>query len=307
MPELLTLFAVFLMLFLFGMTLIRIGLMHLTYRTVKEWISRSTHHPFSGFLIGMIGTALIQSSSVTMVITIGMVTTGLLSFRQTIGIILGANIGTTITLEILSLNDANLAIPLLIIGMIFMFIPNANYYGIGSFVFGIALIFLSLNGFRSLALYVEAWPIVQEAFNYSDQVPEIGLGIGLVVAALIQSSTATTGLAMAFVETDVIEMSSAIGVMIGANLGTCITAWIASLTGSQESRLVAMAHVWVNVFSVLLFFPFLNEMAELGQWLSSSKSMQLAHLSVLFNVVSALIILPFIKPFVKFLEYVHNR
>lgn len=306
MADLLSLFAVFLTMFIFGMTILRIGLYQLSYRNMREALQRFANNPFKGLVVGMVVTSVLQSSSCTIVITVGLVAVGLLQFRQSVGIILGANIGTTITAEIMTFYDYIPMWPLLIVGAFLLIFKKPILFGTGAIIFGLGTIFVALNGFESLASSMQQFPIVHELLAHTNNYSNIGILTGTLITAIIQSSTATTGIAMAFLNEDIINLSSAIAIMLGANIGTCITAFIASINSNRDAKLVAMAHIWLNILGVLAFAPFIQEMASVAEWLSNDPAQQLAHISVIFNVVSSLLVLPFTHHFSNFVLWLHR-
>ncbi|MFC0522560.1 Na/Pi symporter [Pontibacillus salicampi] len=307
MGDVLTLFVVFLSMFLFGMAILRIGLYQLSYQNMRKLLARFADNPVKGMLAGLLMTAVLQSSSCTMVLTVGLVAVGVLNFKQSIGVILGANIGTTVTVELLSLQHSIPLWPMLIIGAVLLLSKKQSTFGIGSLLFGLGTIFVALHGFSTLAEPLQRFPIVQESLTATNSYPVLSIVVGAVVTSIIQSSTAATGIAMAFLQEGLFTMPSAIGIMLGANVGTCITAWIASIGTNTEAKLVAMGHIWLNIFGVVLFAPFLQELSAFSVLLAHTVSQQLAHISVLFNVLSSLILLPFITPFSKMIIYLHGK
>ncbi|WP_027447663.1 Na/Pi symporter [Pontibacillus marinus] len=307
LADFLTLFAIYISIFLFGMTVLRIGLYQLSYRNMRQALQRFTSNPFKGMLMGVLVTGVLQSSSCTMVLTVGFVSVGLITFRQSIGIILGANIGTTVTAEIMTFYEQIPLWPLLIVGAIFLLFRKPIVFGAGAISFGLGTVFVALNGLETLAEPIKAFPVIQEALQTTDTYTSAGILLGTGLTAIIQSSTATTGIAMTFLNENLIGLSSAIAIMLGANIGTCITAWFASIGSNREAKLVALAHIWLNVLGVLVFAPFVHEMSSLAQWLTQDPLKQLAHISVLFNVVSSLIVLPVVTQFTNFVLWVHRK
>ncbi|MYL33423.1 Na/Pi cotransporter family protein [Pontibacillus yanchengensis] len=307
MGDMLTLLAVFIIMFLFGMTILRIGLYQLSYHRMKGLLSLFADHPIKGMLTGIVVTGILQSSSCTMIITVGLVAVGALSFKQSIGIMLGANIGTTVTVELLSLSHQVPIWPLLVTGCILLFFQKPILFGTGGILFGLGTMFVALHGFSTLAEPIQQLPIIQEMLAFTNLFPSLSIAVGTLLTAIIQSSTASTGIAMSFLDEGLFTMPSAIGIMLGANIGTCITAWLASLGSNHEAKLVAMAHVWLNLIGVLIFAPFLEEMAMISGWLANSPMQQLAHISVLFNVLSSIIVLPFLRHFTSFVLLIHGK
>ncbi|WML50657.1 Na/Pi symporter [Neobacillus sp. PS3-34] len=127
------------------------------------------------------------------------------------------------------------------------------------------------------------------------------------LTAIIQSSTAMTGIAMGFLTAGILDLESGIAIMLGANIGTCITALVASIGSGEEAKLAAYAHIWLNVFGVLAFIPLIRPLAELAPDLAVSKDVQLAHISVIFNVAVSLVMLPFANRFGHFILKVHKK
>ncbi|MDC3413341.1 Na/Pi symporter [Aquibacillus sp. 3ASR75-11] len=306
MADLLSLTAVFLMIFFLGMSVLRIGLYQLSYNKMQSMLTRFTSSPYVGILTGFIVTAVLQSSSITVVLTIGFVSVGMLTFRQSIGIILGANIGTTVTGELLTMSSLIPAPFVLIIGAILMLLPKRIYFGIGCVLFGIGSIFVALNGFETLTPMISRFTILTDGFEYANENPSIGVLIGTIVTAIIQSSSATIGITMSFLQEELVDITPAIAIVLGANIGTCITALLATIGAGKKTHLVAMAHVWFNIFGVLIFLPFLYTLSNTAILLSDVPREQLAHISVLFNVLTVLLFLPFIHLFERFILFFHG-
>lgn len=304
--ELFTLFAVFIALFLFGMTVMRIGLSNLGYDKLKDTLVQFTDSPIKGVLVGTVVTAILQSSSAVMVITVGFVAVGLLTFKQSIGIILGTNIGTVVTLEILTFDMSSIVLYLLLFGVFLLFLNKHITYCLGCVSFGLGCIFIAMQGLEGLALPLSSIPSAYHFFELTNESQIIGVGIGTVVSALIQSSTATTAIAMGFMDENILNLPSGIAIMFGANIGTCFTAWLASVGANHSAKLVAYAHIWLNIIGVIIFFPFIGLLSELSMKLTVFPAMQLAHASLIFNVLCSLLVLPFVHYFSKFVMYMHK-
>lgn len=301
-----TLFFVYLAIFLFGMAVMRTGLLNLTEDRTKGFLQHFTDHPAKGMIVGAVLTALLQSSSAVMVITVGLVAAGYLSFYQSIGIMLGSNIGTTLTTELITLDISNYVFPLLIIGFLFLFSKRKLPFSIGSSIFGLGCLFVAMGGFESLALPLSLFPNVQEFLMHTNDQHLIGVFLGTVITALIHSSSATVGISMSFLNNGLLSLPAGIAIMLGANIGTCITAFMASIGGIKEAKLTAYAHIWLNVFGVLAFFPLIPLLSKLVEYLAVSADVQLAHSSVIFNIVCSFVALPFVKPFSRFVERLHR-
>lgn len=299
-------FGIFLFVFIAGMAILRIGLFNLSARTMQTWLTKLTDKPWKGLLIGTIITAILQSSSAVMVITIGLIAARIITFRRSIGIILGTNVGTTVTTEIITLNiDAFLA-PLVILGAILSLWTNKNIRSSGFILFGIAAVFISMNGFKLLAAPLMSIDFVQNIIVMMQESYFISIICGAIVTAIIQSSTALVGIVMGFLNGDIIGLNTGIALMLGSNIGTCMTAYLAAIGSGKEARLCAYAHIWLNIFGVILFFPFIDFLANTMSLTTDQIDVQLAHASVIFNVISSLVVLPFADLFGKFILSVHS-
>lgn len=306
MSNLLIHFFVYIGIFIYGMIVLQTGLYQFSYQSIQKWISKMVNHPVKGMIFGAIATAILQSSSLTMVLTIGFITIGVLKFEQAVGIILGVNIGTTITGEIMTLANLVHPIPFVIIGFILLFVPHQKWFGFGATLFGIGSIFVAMQGFESFAAPLLEHEGIKGGLLWLKDSALGATTIGTIFTAIIQSSSATTGVLMGILNQELIDFETAFAILLGANIGTCFTAWLASLSGTREAKLVAYAHIWLNVISVIAVFPFLSPISTLMESLVTNPSVQLAHSSVLFNVVTSLLFLPFVRPFTNFIKNVHG-
>ncbi|MCA1031804.1 Na/Pi symporter [Bacillus timonensis] len=306
MLEIFSLFAVYISIFIFGMTVMRTGLYNLSGKNIKKWLIAFTNNPVKGLIIGAIVTAIVQSSSAVMVLIVGLVAAGYISFKQSIGVILGTNIGTTFTTELITFDIYSAILPLLITGFICLFISRREVFSIGALLFGLGCIFVAMNGFEHLAKPIALFPSVHTFFQYTNRSDLFGIGIGTILTAIIQSSTATTGIIMGFINEQILSLHAGIAIILGANIGTCITAFLASIGSSKEAKLTAYAHIWLNILGVLLFYPFISSLGNIATMLTSLPDVQLAHVSVMFNVLSSLIALPLTGILATFILKVHR-
>ncbi|WP_062050058.1 Na/Pi symporter [Bacillus sp. JCM 19034] len=305
--ELISLLAVYITLFLFGMIVLRTGLFQLGGRSLQRWMQQMTDTPWKGFIIGIIATALLQSSSVIIVMIVGLVAAKIIQFRHSIGIILGANIGTTFTTELLTLDVSSLIIPLLVVGFVALLIPKTLPFSLGCFAFGLSCIFIAMDGLKSLAFPLSSIPNIHSFFHLTNEHLFLGVSLGAIMTALIQSSTATTAIAMGFMNDHILHLPAGIAIMLGANIGTCITAYLASLGSGKSARLVAFANIWVNVIGVLLFLPIIDLLSMVTDFLTPDPMTQLAHASVIFNTICSLILLPIANRFASLIQRMHKR
>lgn len=301
------LFTLCILLFIFGMTIIRFGLFNLSAENLKYYLAKFTSTPLKGMLTGTVATALLQSSAAVMVITIGFISTRVLTFPQSIGIILGTNIGTTFKTELITFEIDRAIVPLAVIGAVFILVSNKKLRSIGMLLLGIAAVFSAMKGFELFAKPLTSIPLIKHLLLSLNDSIGLSIAIGAVLTAVIQSSTAMTGIAMGFLTAGLLNLHAGIAVMFGANIGTCITAIIAAIGGGQEARLAAYAHVWLNVLGVALFIPLIPFLTELAPFMSHDKAVQLAHISVIFNVAVSLLALPFATKFGRLILFMHKK
>ncbi|ELH4410028.1 Na/Pi cotransporter family protein [Staphylococcus pseudintermedius] len=285
--------------FLYGLKIMGDGLQASAGDRLRNILNKYTSNPVLGVLAGMIVTILIQSSTGTTVITIGLVTAGFMTLKQAIGVIMGANIGTTVTAFIIGIDLGEYAMPILALGafLIFFFkrskINNIGrvLFGFGSLFFGLEFMggavkpLAELEGFRQLMLEMSSHTIY-------------GILVGIGLTALVQSSSATIGILQEFYSQDLITLQGAIPVLLGDNIGTTITAILASLAGSLAAKRAAFVHVIFNVIGVIIFTLLLPIVIPLiatiqDAWhLKPVMTIVFAHGA--FNVTNTLIQLPFV-------------
>ncbi len=302
----LSLFLLYIAVFLLAMQLLRNGLLRLSGNTLKRKISQATDTPIKGFASGMIFTAILQSSSAVMAMTVGLVSIGSLSFTQSLGIILGSNIGTTVTAEFMTFSMKSWILPGLASGILLMLIPNSIIRSIGGSIFGLFLLFFSIQGFSSLAKPLASYPYFFEVLRMVEEHLLLAVLAGALISGIIHSGTATIGIAMGFITGGEMTVATGIAIMLGSNIGTCVTGYIASIGAAKEAKLTAYAHIWLNILGVLLFYPFISHLETAAAMMTDVKQVQLAHASVLFNVICSLLTLPFIKQFERFIRLLHD-
>lgn len=285
--------------FLYGIKQMGDGLQAAAGDRLRNILNTFTSNPIMGVLAGMIVTILIQSSSGTTVITIGLVSAGFMTMRQAIGVIMGANIGTTVTAFIIGIDIGAYALPILAIGAFLMFfIQKRKVKNIGMILFGFGALFYGLElmsgavkpladleGFKQLMLDMSSNPIY-------------GLIAGTILTVVIQSSSATIGILQGFFANDLISLHGALPVLLGDNIGTTITAVLASLAGSLAAKRVAAVHVMFNVIGASIFLIILPLYQMAIEWMQTllnlKPEMVIAFAHGTFNVTNTLIQLPFI-------------
>ncbi|MGI6641717.1 MAG: Na/Pi cotransporter family protein [Limnochordia bacterium] len=285
--------------FLIGMQQMAEGLQKAAGERLRRILEVFTSNPAMAVVTGALVTALVQSSSTTTVMTVGFVNAGLMTLSQAVGTIMGANIGTTITAQIVSFDIYQLAYPLIAIGAGLSFFAQrriARHAGTGMLGFGLLLLGLST---MSESVYpLRTYQPFLDALVYLGQNPLLGVLAGAVFTTLVQSSSATTGLVIAFAMQGIIDLPSGLVLIIGANIGTCITAALAAIGTSLSARRAAAAHLLFNLFGGVLFLILREPFAALVQGTSPAVTRQIANAHTIFNVANTVILLPLVKPLV---------
>ncbi len=284
-------------LFLFGMQIMRVGLLRLSGDYLRQFLYKFTKTPYHGFFTGTVATLFLQSSSAVTVITIGLINAGAITFYQSIGIILGTNIGTVATVQLIALNIGKWAVPLLMFGAALVLFPKNSVRATGLFIGGFAIIFLGMDALQMISEPIQRSAIMTKVIELPEHQQLIGLLFGITVTGIIQSSSATTALTMGMIYYQGIPLNFGIAIILGANIGTCFTAILASIGGSNEGKQMAMAHVLLNIIGVILFYPLIPKLSLLVQTMTVYPPTQIAHAQLIFNIANSLIILPFVKQF----------
>ncbi|MBU8879442.1 Na/Pi symporter [Bacillus sp. FJAT-29790] len=294
-------------LFIYGMVLLRTGLFNLSPDSLRIWLAKLTDTPWKGLLAGIGITCILQSSSAVMIIAIGLISARLITFPQSIGIILGTNIGTTVTTELITFDIEAFLVPIGILGAVFLLTGRKNLQSIGLILLGISAVFAAMGGFEYLAGPLRSIEYVDQLLLNLKESHFLSILAGTFITAIIQSSTATTGIIMGFLTDGAFKLDTGIAIMLGSNIGTCVDVFLASIGGGKEARLSAYAHIWLNIIGVMAFYPFINLLTSIGLQLSTAADVQLAHIGVLFNVSSSLMVLPFANSFGRLIMRIHGR
>lgn len=283
-----------LFLLLFGVKTAGEGLQRAAGPRLRHILYSVTNNRLLGVGIGAFVTAIIQSSSATTVMLVGFVSSGLITTAQAIGVILGANIGTTITVQLIAFKIYDYAILMVGIGAsLVLFARKRSVTFIGQGILGFAFIFLAMK------IMSDAMAPLKESQLFRDILLSLGgstiglLIISTVFTAVVQSSAATIGIALALSLQGLIGMESAIPIIFGANIGTCITALVASINSTTEAKRVAVVHTLFNVLGVAVFLPLVVPLKSLVSMTSTDLPRQIANAHSIFNIVVAALFLPF--------------
>ena len=286
-------------LFLYSIKTMGDGLQQAAGDRLRFYIDKYTSNPFFGVLVGIGMTALIQSSSGVTVITVGLVSAGLLTLRQAIGIVMGANIGTTVTSFIIGFKLGDYALPMLFIGAICLFFTkNRSINNIGRIIFGVGGIFFALNLMSGAMEPLKDLQVFRDYMVELSKSPILGVFVGTGLTLLIQASSATIGILQNLYASGLIDLQGALPVLFGDNIGTTITAIIASLGANIAAKRVAGAHVAFNVIGTVICIVFLVPFTGLIQWFESTLNlapeMTIAFAHGTFNITNTIIQFPFI-------------
>lgn len=287
-------------LFIFGLEHFSKELQRITGEKFRVFLGRATRYPLIGVLLGALVTGIIQSSSATSVIAMGLVNAGILSFKNSIGIIFGSNVGTTVTAQLVAFKLTAFAPFFIIFGFILSFI-RSKYSVFGKSLFYFGFVFFSLNLISSSLEPLGKNPEVM-AFLAKPYGVFFGIFAGFLVTALIQSSSVTTGLAVVLTQQGLLTTENAIPVLMGANLGTTVTALLAIVNMDVSAKKTAAAHFFFNLGGVLLFLPIVLVFRKQLGSLSQDPALALANFHLLFNLATTLFFLVFINPFASILE-----
>lgn len=305
-------------LLMYGVEKMSDGLEKASGRFMRKLLSLLTKRVWMAFLVGIIITALVQSSTAITVITVGFVDAGLMNLSQAIGIIFGANIGTTITAQLMAFSFmvdlTKLAMFAIGLGFIISYFSRKEVFNqLGSAIMGFGMMFLGLKILNAGIPYIQNNAIMRYFFKNYASIPIIGILLGALATAAVHSSSATVGMVLVLGNSGLLDLKTAICIMLGDNIGTCITAQMASLTGNLNARRTAWAHTLYNMIGVLIALILLNPFLKAVQFItlkfngSQDLALQIANSHTLFNIFSAVIFLPLHRQYVKFIETIIDK
>ncbi len=305
--------------FLYGMEIMGEGLKNASGSTLKRVLEKVTSNAFMGVLTGTLVTAVIQSSTATIVITVGLITAGVLNLRQAICIVLGANIGTTVTAQIIRLMDidssgnavleffkpSTLAPIALIVGIILiMFVKKKNSKPVGEIFMGFGVLFSGLMSMTSSVEPLSESELFLNILRGVTDMPIVGIVTGLVLTMIVQSSSAMVGMLQALSVTGAMTMNLVYPLIMGVNLGTCVTtAMVCSIGSSKDAKRTGVAHIVFNVIGTILFMIAMTILKACGafpdMWDKVATSGDIANFQTVFNLITAVVLLPFTNLLVK--------
>jgi phosphate:Na+ symporter len=304
-------------LFLYGMEQMTGALKTVAGSKMKNLLARMTSNKIKGSVTGAFATAVVQSSSVTTVLVVGFISAGLLNLSQAISIIVGANVGTTITVQIIAFNVTEYSLLMIAVGFGVRFlVKHEKIKYLGLMLMGFGLIFLGMQLMSNATSPLRAYEPFVNAMRYMEN-PAIGIIVAATFTAIIQSSAATIGIVISLATQGFITLEAGIALTLGANVGTCITAMLASIGSNREGKQAAVSHVLINILGVIIWLPFIYYLEELAKFISPSFSSlsglnriaseaprQIANAHTIFNLANSLLFLPFTGLLAKFISWI---
>ena len=292
-------------LFMYGMQLMGDGLQKAAGAKLQKILEAMTGVLAMGILLGAVVTAVLQASGATTVMTVGLVNAGLLTLKQGFGIIMGANVGTTMTAQLIAFKLSNYITVLIFIGFLMQLLAKrarGKYFG--QVILGFGILMLGMDMMGRAVMPLRAYPGFVDFIGHFSSNPLLGIFIGTVMTVLIQSSSATIGILIAMAGQGLIPLEGAIPVLLGDNIGTCITAVLASLRANLTAKRVAVAHVMFNIIVSIIFVVFMKWFIEIVLLVSPAGDIarQIANAHSAFNIINTLLFMPFVDPFIRLIQ-----
>lgn len=292
-------------LFLYGMQLMGEGLQRAAGEKLQKILEKLTGVLPVAVALGAVVTGILQSSSATTVMTVGFVNAGLMNLKQAFGVVMGANIGTTMTAQLIAFKLTDYITLFLAIGFaVHLLAKRQRGKYIGQVILGFGILMLGMEMMSDSVMPLREYQgFIDFIGRFSDN-PILGVGVGLVMTMVIQSSSATIGVLIAIANQGLIPLEGAIPVLLGDNIGTCITAVLASLRANITAKRVALAHVMFNFIGSIIFITFMGLFIKLVLAISPADDIarQIANAHTAFNVVNTLLFMPFTGLYIKFIE-----
>lgn len=290
-------------LFIYGIQITSNGIQKALAQNLKRILEKATSNPVFGVLLGFIVTSIIQSSSATTVIVVSLVNSGVLTLYQAVGIIFGANIGTTITAQIIALKITKYGFLFFVVGFLLYFLPfrkRVKYFG--EFIMGFGLIFIAIEIMASSVSPLKTSQKVIDLFKEFGKVPILGVLAGTVFTAIQQSSSVTVGIVQALGMEGIVDINSAFPIILGANIGTTVTAILASVGTKLSAKRAALSHFLFNFIGTIIFLIFLKPYLIFISSITPDTVKQIANSHTLFNLINTLIFLPFTTKYVELIK-----
>ncbi len=285
-------------LFLFGIQIMASGMQKAAGDRFRKILEILTYKPVLGVLTGIVVTMLVQSSSTSTVMVVGFANAGMMNLSQAISVIIGANIGTTVTAQIVSFKVGVIAFPAIGIGSLLNFFGRRRFYRyLGQTILGFGLLFLGMTTMSSGMSPLRDFEAFHQLLAQFSRYPILGILFGAIFTALIQSSSASTGVIIALTMQDLVPFNAAVPLILGTNIGTCVTAMLASVGANVAARRAAVAHVLFNLVGVILALIFLKPFTELIVQTAATVPRQVANTHTAFNILNTVLFIALLKQF----------
>lgn len=295
----------YIVLFLYGLKAFSKEIQELGAERMQQWLGRFTRKRWQAFGLGAVFTAVIQSSSAVSAMTVALVDAGAFSFASSLGVLLGANVGTTATAWLVSLKLTQIGPVFIVMGTLVSMLPHRiHLMGKTMFYFGFILFTLQLLS-DTLKPLQENPQVVQWLQNAEN--PLWAVLVGMLLTVAVQSSSVVSGLAIILVQTNLVELPQAVGLIIGSNVGTTSTAFLASAGLNEAARLTALANFIFNLSGTLIFLPLIGLLSSLVRQLTPDPSFQVAFAHLIFNLSVALLFMSFLPSFGQWLIRISGR
>ena len=293
-------------LFLYGMKLMGDGLENMAGEKLKSILEKITSNRLIGVLVGTVVTAIIQSSSATTVMVVSFVNAGLMSLMQATGVILGANVGTTITAQMVSFKLDAIAPVFIGIGAVVMLVAKKKRTKeLAHILLGFGILFMGMGMMSGAMKPVSKLPVFEEFIVIMGSNALLGVLVGIIMTAILQSSSATTGILVALASAGTIDMKLAFPVVLGCNIGTCVTSMIAGITANRTAKKAALLHLTFKILGTIIFLPFAAQVVKLvANMTPDNVGRQVANAHTIFNLLVTVIMLPIAGYVVKFVNYI---
>ncbi|CCO07389.1 Na/Pi cotransporter family protein [Desulforamulus hydrothermalis] len=292
-------------LLLYGMSLMKENLQKVAGRKLRQVLMLLTKNRFVGVLLGTLITLLFQSSTATTVLLIGLTSASIISLRETLAVVLGADIGSTITAQLIALKATEISLPVIFIGSFMFIMAKSNRKKrMALALIGFGILFLGLKIMCDTMSPLKTDPTISKTLTQISSYPWLGIIGAAVFTFLISSSAAAIGIIMLLAIQHMISLETAVYMLLGANIGTTFTPMLSSLGASRESQRVALAHFLFKTTGVLVFLPFMEQIVCLMVYVTDAPGFQVANTHTFFNIVITLLFLPFLKHCAYFLEIV---
>lgn len=303
-------------LFLFGMKLMSEGLQKASGESLKKILEKLTSNRVIGTCVGAVVTTIIQSSSATTVMVVGFVNAGLMSLTQALSVILGANVGTTITAQIIAFKITAVSMPAIGVGVfMLLFIKKPSVKYLGEIIFGFGLLFFGMDIMTGAFVPLSKSQAFTDVFVYFSKVPLLAVAAGAITTLIVQSSSATIGITIALATTGVLDFQAAAALVLGENIGTTITANLAALSAGRTAKQAALGHFLFNLIGVAYMMIFLHPFMNLINLITPGDAAyiapdgtypyaarHIANIHTMFNIINTIVFLPFIALLAKLCE-----